>query len=326
MLPIAYPSRSQAGMNRRTLLRVAFGATQSTEWLVLIILLVASIPPVLVRHQSLTVVSTLNLLDDSWILDTSYKAVNGIWFGRDVAFTFGPFCQWLSSAPSRWIGISTGAIYATSYTLPFFLVILATFLTARLLFPAAAGWRRALLVSLAVVFWSPPDVRVSVVLLAFAIFLRLSDAVASPGFAVLVGALAAAAICLAAFLLSADTGLYSAAALLLCVTATMIATGRTQRLLKFLSLAAVAFVLLLFLTNSVIASPLNFRFWRSSLAIASGYRWFEPTHMSKADKRLILEALGLGLAVFGTLWWWRKSAGPWTRRPAFLLSGFCLAS
>ena len=88
-------------------------ASQASEWLVLLILLAASTPPILFRRTSLTIVPPFNLLDGSWILDTSYKAAGGIWLGRDVAFTYGPLFQWLSSAPSRWIGISVGSILAT---------------------------------------------------------------------------------------------------------------------------------------------------------------------------------------------------------------------
>jgi len=289
-----------------------------------LLLVAASVPPVLIRHRSLTRVSTLNLLDGSWLLDTSYKAAGGIWLGRDVAFTYGPLFQWLSSAPARWIGISTGAIYATWYTLPLLLSIVATFLTARLLLPEAAAWKRALFVLLAVVFWSPPDVRVSLCLLAFAYFVRLTDAAAS-GKQMTLRALAAAAICIVAFWLSADTGLYTALALLLCVVATAIAKRRAARMAIFVVIALAFFAALVLLTNVTLFSLSDFRFWRSSLAIAGGYRWFEPSAMLKPDKRLLLETLGLAIAVFGAAWCWRRPAGVWTRRPAFLLSGFCLA-
>ncbi len=311
-------------MKRSTLSRAASLAVQSSEWLVLLPLVAASVPPVLIRHRSLTRVSTLNLLDGSWLLDTSYKAAGGIWLGRDVAFTYGPLFQWLSSAPARWIGISMGAIYATWYTLPLLLIIVATFLTARLLLPEAAAWKRALFVLLAVVFWSPPDVRVSLCLLAFAYFVRVTDAAAS-GKQMTLRALAAAAICIAAFWLSADTGLYTALALLLCVAATVIAKRRAARMAIFVVIALAFFAALVLLTNITLFSLSDFRFWRSSLAIAGGYRWFEPSAMLKPDKRLVLETLGLAIAVFGAAWCWRRPAGVWTRRPAFLMAGFCLA-
>jgi hypothetical protein len=51
----------------------------------------------------------------------------GVWFGRDVLFTYGPLYQWLASTPSRWIGISTGTILATSDMLPSLVSVLAVF-------------------------------------------------------------------------------------------------------------------------------------------------------------------------------------------------------
>ena len=106
-------SRYRDRMQRPSLSSIMSFASQASEWLVLLILLAASTPPILFRRTSLTIVPPFNLLDGSWILDTSYKAAGGIWLGRDVAFTYGPLFQWLSSAPSRWIGISVGSILAT---------------------------------------------------------------------------------------------------------------------------------------------------------------------------------------------------------------------
>ncbi len=312
-------------MNRQTLSRAAALAVPSTEWVVLIVLLIVAIPPVLVRHHSLTTVSSLNLIDDSWILDTSYKASSGIWLGRDVVFTLGPLYQWMSSAPARWMGMSTGAVYATWYTLPMLVIILSTFFTLRLLLPEAAAWRRALLLLLAVVFWSPPDVRVSLVLLAFAIFIRLTNQTAASIGALLVTAAVAASICVVSFLVSADTGLYSVAALLLCVAAAAIVAHRKRQPAQFLIATAICFALLMLVTNACLSSVLDFEFWRSSLTIASGYRWFEPIPMIQHNKYLLFKALAMGVIVFGAAWRGRGSEGPWTRRPVFLMSGFCLA-
>jgi hypothetical protein len=329
-------------MNRPTLSRGALLAAHYVDWLVLALLLVVSLPPILIHPHSLTVVSRLNLLDDSWLVDTSYKAAGGIWFGRDVAFTFGPLYQWLSSAPARRIGLSTGAILATSNTLPYLALILATFCTVRLVLPSSTASRRALLLLLAVVFWSPPDFRAPLCLLAFAIFLRLvapssRSAVAGTSrstlattttdsmLAITFRAILAAATCLTAFLLSADIGIYAVAALLLCLIATALPPGRRHYATKFFLVAALSFFLLMLLTNALMLSVLNFTFWRSSLAIATAYRWFEPLAMAKSDKRIVLATLALGMVVFGAGWWRRCSGGPLTRRPAFLLAGFGFA-
>src|ERR1035437_2907191 len=93
------------------------------DWCLLLLLLAACTPAILFRHRALLIAPPLDLLDGSWLLDTSYQAANGIWFGRDVTFTYGPLFQWLSSVPSRWLGISTGTLYATWYTLPWFVTI-----------------------------------------------------------------------------------------------------------------------------------------------------------------------------------------------------------
>jgi hypothetical protein len=312
-------------MQRPSFSAIVSFASQASEWLVLLLLLAAATPPILLRRASLTIVPSFNLLDGSWILDTSYKAAGGIWFGRDVAFTYGPLFQWLSSAPSRWVGISVGSILATWYTLPFCVIVIATFLTARLLLPAAPAWRRAILALLAVVFWSPSDVRVSFCLLAFAIFLRLGDAVMARKTSVLVGALTAAAICIIAFLLAADSGVFVSAAFVLCLVATAIARGRVLRAAQFLLETVIFVAALVVATDAAMGSWLNSQFWHSSLAIASGYRWFEPSAMSQADKHQLFLSLAVGGAIFLLAWFLREGRRSWTRRPAFLLAGIGLA-
>ena len=284
----------KSGAARTIFLRAASVASGLSEWLVLFALLVLAIPPVLLRRNSLTIIPWINFVDGSWFLDTAYKASGGIWFGRDVAFTYGPVGQWLFSAPARWSGLAIGTIYPTWYTLPLLLIVVATFLTARLILPDVAAWRRALLVLLAVVFWSPPDLRISLCLLALAIFVRLTASAGVFASSVAPPAAVAGAICIAGFWLSADTGLYFTAALLLCIVATAIPRRRTARMARFAVIAAGTVGALILLTNVIMASLSDFRFWRSSLAIATGYRWFEAIAMNKADKRVLLETLRPG--------------------------------
>lgn len=315
---------------RKFLLRRSLPLPPALDWCLLLLLLAASIPPILLRHRTLFIAPPLDLLDGSWLLDTSYKAGTGVWFGRDVAFTYGPLFQWLSSAPSRWLGISTATVYATWYTLPMLVTILATFLSAWLLLQNVSPWKRRLFFLLAVVFWSPPDVRISVSILVFLGFLRLADVVALDTRVRLLPALAAGAVCITCFLLSADTGLYGVAALLLSVAATCVVkrklSGLGLRLMSFLALAAAGFAVLMLATNAAMGSPLNFKFWHSSLTFATSYRWFEPSGMSKAGKHLVLSTLAMGVLVFGLAWRWRGQDGRgWTLRPAFLLAGFCFA-
>ena len=312
-------------MNTAVFGRAAAWTAKVSEWLVVVYLLLATLAPLLVRHHSLTVLGELNLVDGSWIVDVVYRALHGIWLGRDVAFTYGPAYQWLTSAPSRRIGVSLGSIFATWQILPSLLIVLSGFLIARLLLPDSA-WRRALFLLLFVVYWAPPDLRTSYCLLAFAVFLQLIDAVAPRGRAITLRTVIAALICIVGFLISADAGVYTTAALLLCCMATLAVCRRSGRAVaRFMVLTAPLSAVAVLVVNAWMASPMNFRFWRSSFAIAEGYRWFEPAGMSKADKRLVLATLALGIVVFGLAWCRRRAGSPWTRRPVFLLAGFVLS-
>ena len=309
---VSQPDVESAGTPR-------FVALQSImEWAVLAYLLSACIPPILIRHHALTIVGPLNLLDGSWLLDTAYKASGGIWFGRDVAFTYGPLYQWLASASARWLGVSLGVIFATYATVSNIVVVLATFFSSRLLMPRAAPWRRALLVILAAVFWSPPDVRISLVLLAFAWLLRLSGRVADDTANVWLAAASTAAICIAGFLFSADTGVYFVAAFVLCVVVVAL-IRRSLRVVVFALGATACFAVLALVVHVTMPN-----FWRSSLAIAQGYRWFEPQPMTKSDKHLVLEILALGVGTFCLGWWRRRREGRLARRPEFLIAAFLL--
>ncbi len=300
------------------------------DWCLLLLLLAATTPAIVFRHRALFIAPPLDLLDGSWLLDTSYKAATGIWFGRDVTFTYGPLFQWLSSAPSRWLGISTGTVYATWYTLPWFVTILATFFSAWLLLHEASAWKRRLFVLLAVVFLSRPDLRASVAIVVFLGFLRLADVMASDTRIRVLPGLAAGAVCIVCFLLSADAGLSAVASLLLSVAATCAVKrslpGAGFRLMCFLALAGASFAVLMLATNAAMASPLNFKFWHSSFTVATSYRWLVPSGMPKAGKRLVLSTLAMGVVVFGLAWRWREAdSRSWTRRPAFLLAGFGFA-
>jgi hypothetical protein len=302
---------------------------QCSEWLVLAALVVAGIPAILIRRGSLTIVPPpINLVDQSWVLDIAYKAARGVWLGRDVLFTYGPLYEWLSGAPSRWIGVSAGTILATANMLPMLAGVLAIFVSARLLLPNVSPWRRALF--LAVVLCTFPGIRLAICLFAFAIFVRLTDAVARRRAGILLPAIAAAAITLSAFLISADAGLYTAAAFLLCLTATAVTNWRRPRALSrlggFFCAAFACLAALMLAGNAVMHTVLDFSYWRSSLVLTAGYRWFEPKPMTPASTGRLLVALILGVVTFGIACWGREAEGNrWTSRPAFVLSGFGLA-
>ena len=146
----------------------------ANDWDILsvFLLIAATVPPILFSPRSLYVVWHPGMFDDSWVLDTSFKAARGIWFGHDVAFNWGPLFQWLSSAPSRWTGVSMGTIYETFNTLPMWCGFLLTYLAVRLLLPEQAAWKRFLLVLLLSIYWSPFDLRAPFACFLFAAFLR----------------------------------------------------------------------------------------------------------------------------------------------------------
>src|SRR5512142_3175676 len=90
----------------------------SWDWLAVLLLGLASFPTVWLAPQTVTIFPNFGLIDDNWHLDSPFKALRGIWIGRDVAFTHGPIFQWLSSIPGRFLPHSFSALYATWNTIP----------------------------------------------------------------------------------------------------------------------------------------------------------------------------------------------------------------
>src|SRR5271165_1549647 len=141
------------------------------DLVVLLLLVLASVPPVWLSSRALVVVRDTSLIDDNWHLDEVFKLSRGVWVGRDVAFTHGPIFQWLSSLPARSMGVSMGAIYATWVTVPAWCAFVFVYLTLRLLLAEQPAWKRALLLALVLVFWEP-SLRNAFPVLLFSVFLR----------------------------------------------------------------------------------------------------------------------------------------------------------
>ena len=302
------------------------------DWdlLALVLLVLASFPVEWLSRRMLFLNGAPNLIDDSWILDTSFKASRGLWFGRDVAFTYGPLFQWLSSAPARSMGLSMGAIYPTYFTLTLWCTFLFGYLTIRLLLPEQPVWKRCLLLLLLSIFWVPWEGRIAFATFLFALFLKgwyeLRRQSLNP---VLLGC-GAALLCTAAFLYSADTGAYAMAGLLLSLAGVAWESRRESGALRSYASGLLAFagfsLLLVIAVNAVMAKPFDFRFWQNSLAILAGYRWIEPMSMSKAGKIRLFVAFLTALVVFlmrGASG--RNPALGITARSGFLLSAFAFA-
>ncbi len=317
-----------AKTRRSALSRTMAWLSRCSEWLLLVALVAACIPAIVVRRDALTdVPAPVNVVDQSWTLDICYKATRGVWLGRDSLFTYGPLYEWLSGAPARWLGASTGTILATANMLPMLAGVLAIFITARLLLRDTSPWWRALF--LAVVLWTFPGIRIAICLCAFAIFLRLADAVACRRIGIVWAGLGAAVIGVASFLISTDAGIYTAAALVLCLAATALVKRQSRgvfaRLAWFFLATTLAIAVLVVAANAVTSSPLDFSYWKSSLLLAASYRWLEPRPMTAGSTLRIVAALAFAMAAFVLAWWRRRpEEGCWTQQPAYLLSASAL--
>src|ERR1700733_1537305 len=144
---------------------------QNWDSLAVLLLMLASFPTVWLAQRTVTFVPNLGLIDDNWHLDASFKALRGIWIGRDVAFTHGPIYQWLSSIPAHARPLSVGGIYATWNTIPFWCAVVFAYLALRLFLPEQPRWKRFLLLLLLAAFWET-SLRSTAPVLLFAVFLR----------------------------------------------------------------------------------------------------------------------------------------------------------
>jgi len=299
------------------------------DFLAVLLLVGASIPLAWVSPRTLVVVQYPGTFDDHWVIDAVFKASRGTWFGWDVAFLYGPLGHWLFSAP-RWAGLSLGSIYTSYNTLLLWCSFLFGYATLRLLIPEQPAWKHFLLLILLAVFWAPWDGRTAFGIFLFALFLRGWYAVREGRLKPMVFGFGAELLTAVAFLYSADTGVYGVAAFLIAL-AGVVWEGRreTQRIQLYVS-AAVAFavvsVALVFVLNAVMANPLDFGFWKRSLALVAVHRWNEPASMSETGAIHLFVPLVIGGVLF--LLRWLTPADRTltiTARPGFLLGAFAFA-
>jgi hypothetical protein len=272
------------------------------DFLAVLLLMVATLPVTWLSPRALIVVAHPGTFDDHWVLDTPFKTSHGVWFGRDVAFPYGPLFQWLFSAPSRAMGLSMAAIYTTFRTPLLWCTFLFGYLTLRLLLPEQTPWKRFLLLILLCVFWAPWDGRTAFDILLFALFLRGWYAVRQQRLSPVALGCGAALLCAAAFLYSADTGVYGVAALLVSLAGVAWESRRESSPFRRYAIALLAFsalsVVLVFAINATMSSLLDFRFWRTSLALVSIHRWNEPAAMSDAATTRFFATLVAGGLIF----------------------------
>src|ERR1035438_8281552 len=299
------------------------------DLLAIVLLALISTPLPWLSPRTLIVVTHPGAFDYNWVLDSAFKASRGIWFGPGVIFQYGPLFQWIWTAPARWIGLSMGTVYATwKDTSLLWLSLVLLYLTLRLLIPEQPAWKRFLLLLLLPVFWAPWDGRTILNIFLFVVFLRGWYGVREEQFKPVVLGCAAALLCAAAFLYSADAGIYAIAAWLIAL-AGVAWEGRWEpqafRRYAFALLAfAVLSVALVFAINAAMTTALDFRYWRSSLAIVNLHRWKEPAPMTEDGEIRLLVTLIVG----GIIFLLRRvvpGKAEITARTGFLLGAFAFA-
>ena len=309
-------------------------ARLSRHWDVLgvLLLVLASLPLAWLSPQTAVPIQHPGTFDDHWVLDAVYKVTHGVYFGRDVAFLYGPLAHWLMAAPPRLAGFSLGHIYTSYRTLLLWCAILFSFLALRLLLPEQPAWKRFVLLLLLSIFWTSWDGRTALGILLFALFLRGWYGLRERRLGPVAFACGSAVLTAIAFWYSADTGVYGVAAWLLALGGVAWEGRREVRQkLPVYALAMAAFALsaivLVFLINTIISSPLDFRFWRTSLALVSVHRWNEPAALSEAGAIHLLAPLVVGAALFLLRWFIRTDVSAViAARPGFLLSAFLFSA
>jgi hypothetical protein len=321
VVPSREPAQVSPQQQRTSLFR------RNWDSLAVLLLVLASFPTVWLSHRTVTLVPNLGLIDDGWHLDSPFKALRGIWIGRDVAFTHGPIFQWLSSIPARSMPLSFGGVYATWNTVPVWCAFAFAYLALRLLLPEQPPWKRFVLVLLWSSFWEV-SLRTALPVLMFAVFLRGWYAVRDGRMRAAFAGVGGALLCVFGFLVAGDTGVYVTAAWIICLVAFAFEVrrdGLIGRMVGALAAFVLAAIVLAIVVNSFMATPLDFKVWRDSLAQVSVYRWATPALMTDKGTVHLLGGLLIGAAIFLLRALQRKEEQlAITQQTAFLLGGFVL--
>ncbi len=306
---------------------VLYRLWRSLNWIVLVSLLLLDSIYFLGESPAPVPIGSVTFVDPSWLVDTAYKLHQGLWLGRDSAFTYGALFQWMFGVSSSIHGLSLGSCLRTGHLLPNLCAILAIFVFAELLLGGHSPWKRAFYLICAVVFWNYPDVRMPAVLLLFAASLcelkRFTDGHGAQF------RLAGLALALSVtFLISADTGAYSclsflaaAAGFAFCSTDRL----RQRRLGRAVALMAIFLPVSMLLIGFLLV-PWSLEFWRATVASLASYRWSMAGGMtpSTTARMAVMFASAAGILAIG--WRWRNSqAKSLARTPAFFVSSTLLS-
>ena len=293
-----------------------------------LLLMLASFPTVWLSHKTVTLVPNLGLIDDNWHLDYTFKALRGIWIGRDLAFTHGPIFQWLSSIPARTLPLTVGGVYATWNTLPIWCALLFGYFAMRLVLPEQPPWKRFVLLLLLSSFWEV-SLRSTFPVLLFGLFLRGWYAVQEGRLRAVYAGIGGAVLVAISFLVAGDTGTYGTAAWVIALVGVACEMRGDKPFLRKLAMGVVSFVVAFFaltiVVNAFMAVPFDFKFWRESLAQVSVYRWATPAAMTDEGATHLGVALLIAALVFGYRAMTRRPGSRMiTERTGFLLGGFLL--
>lgn len=261
-------------------------------------------------------------VDDSWALDLFFKAHQGIWAGRDFAFTYGPLYQWLLGISAWGHGFSLGSFFRFGHLGLFVYTVVVVWLSARLLLRQEAGWKRALIILGFAIPWTYFEVREATIVLLLALMLQLFDRALDPGSRYLWSAAMGSAAIAFSFLLSGDTGIYGIIALLtvaacygLCHRSDV---GALRRVSAFTALMCAG----LACWCALIGLAMGLQYWWDTLAGVSTYRWAMASPFKPASFRwALLLVIALCACVFTALWRWRmNNSRSLAGRPIFLLA------
>ncbi len=291
-----------------------------------LLLMLGSFPAVWLAQRTVTLVPNLGLIDDNWHLDSTYKALRGIWIGRDVAFTHGPIFQWLSSIPARSMPLSVGGFYATWNTLPIWCAFLFAWLALRLILPEQPPWKRFVLLLVLASFWEM-SLRTTLPVLLFVVFLRGWYGVHEGRLRSVFAGMGGSLLVAIAFLVAGDTGTYATAAWFISLVAVAFEMRRQEVFLRKLALGLAsffaAFAVVAVVVNAFMAVPFDFKFWRESLAQVADYRWATPAAMTDQGATHLAVAFVIALTVFAfRAATRRQAAGVVSARVGFLLGAF----
>ena len=258
--------------------------------------------PLLVRE--------IEFFDNSWELDLLTKAHRGIWLGRDIIFTRGPLFQWLLTwAPLRY-GMSLGSFYLYLWVVHYWTTIVALYAMGALLLNRQPSWVRVFYLLLMLVFWVPVhwiifNIKFLLPLCSFAVLLRTFP---DPGTRVSSlswrAALAASLIAIS-FLLSDDSGFYTAAAFMAVLPAFLFyqrsysALGTVAR---YAALTVTWFAAWMLTINWATGKLLDFHFWRAAYEVATQYRWSQYMHMQPEMTPIFWLGVAINLLIFAGYW------------------------